>query len=303
MAQAWNLSTASLALRGIPVQIRVVAYFKNNTRFKYNLHLYNNPMPKKKRTNIIFAIFKGVYLTAKIISLGTYRLLKKTTETKPKKTKRIKSLPTIDPFKQIHTESGNLQDFENFLINKPSTIGIILGARGTGKSAIGMRLLENIHSQKNRKCYAMGFKDLPKWIKVVENIEEIKNNSLVLIDEGGILFSSRDSMKNANKLLTELLLIARHKDLQILFISQSSANLEINAIRQADYLILKPSSLLQKDFERKKIKEIYTEIEEKFNKHKEVTGITYIYSDKFRGFVTNTLPSFWTTKISKSFRK
>ena len=230
-------------------------------------------MPKKKRTNIIFAIFKGVYLTAKIISLGTYRLLKKTTETKPKKTKRIKSLPTIDPFKQIHTESGNLQDFENFLINKPSTIGIILGARGTGKSAIGMRLLENIHSQKNRKCYAMGFKDLPKWIKVVENIEEIKNNSLVLIDEGGILFSSRDSMKNANKLLTELLLIARHKDLQILFISQSSANLEINAIRQADYLILKPSSLLQKDFERKKIKEIYTEIEEKFNQHKELKGM------------------------------
>ena len=30
-------------------------------------------------------------------------------------------------------------------------IGIILGARGTGKSAIGMRLLENFKTQTNKK--------------------------------------------------------------------------------------------------------------------------------------------------------
>ena len=66
--------------------------------------------------------------------------------------------------------------------------------------------------------------------------------------------------------------------------------------------MLKPSSLLQKDFERKKIKEIYQEVDENFSKYKEMPGITYIYSDAFRGFVTNDLPSFWSTTLSKSFK-
>ena len=207
------------------------------------------------------------------------------------------------PFKIIETMKGSFNNFESFLANNPSTIGIILGARGTGKSAIGLKLLENLHVLSKKKFYAMGFKNLPNWIDVVEDINEIKTDSFVLIDEGGILFSSRKSFSDANKLLSELLLVARHNDLSILFISQNSANLEINAIRQADYLILKPSSLLQRDFERKKIKDIYDEASVKFEKYKNIRGLTYIYSEQFKGFVANPLPTFWNQKISKSFRK
>src|SRR3989344_862010 len=84
-------------------------------------------------------------------------------------------------------------------------------------------------------------------------------------------------------------------------ITHNSSNIEINTIRQSDYLILKPSSLLQKDFERKKIKEIYNEVEELFNKHKDVEGLTYIYSNEYKGFVSNPLPSFWSSRVSKSY--
>jgi len=59
---------------------------------------------------------------------------------------------------------------------------------------------------------------------------------------------------------------------------------------------------LQMDFERKKIKEVYQEADDSFKKHKKVKGLTYIYSDQFKGFVANPLPTFWTSKISKSFR-
>jgi len=168
-----------------------------------------------------------------------------------------------------------------------------------------MRLIENIHYWTNRRCIAMGFeqKNIPKWIHVVEDIESIPTGSVVLIDEGGILFSSRESMSSPNKLLSSLLLIARHKDISIIFISQNSSNLELNAIRQADFLLLKPSSLLQKDFERKKIKEIYSEIQEKFKLYSSNRGITYIYSDIYSGFVTNELPSFWTEEVSKAFKQ
>ena len=37
-------------------------------------------------------------------------------------------------------------------------------------------------------------------------------------------------------------------------------------------------------------------------KLKDKKGLTYIYSEEFRGFIANKLPSFWTQKISKSFR-
>ena len=150
----------------------------------------------------------------------------------------------------------------------------------------------------------MGFKEseMPSWIKVVKDVEEIENDSFVLIDEGGILFSSRNAMSNANKLLSGLILISRHKNLNILFISQNSSNLDVNILRQADFLVLKPSSLLQKDFERKIIQKLYEKTEDDFEKFKENKGITYIYSSNFTGFVSNLLPSFWGAEISKSFK-
>lgn len=246
-------------------------------------------------------IFKGIIM-------GTEKVITLFRDNGPEINKKILKKPSPEdyvPFKTIEAIKGTFKSFELFVAKNPSTIGIILGARGTGKSAIGMKMLENLHVLSKKNFYAMGFKqeDLPDYIDVVEDINAIKTNSFVLIDEGGILFSSRKSFSDANKLLSELLLIARHNDLSILFISQNSANLEINAIRQADYLVLKPSSLLQRDFERKKIKEIYDEASEKFQKYKNIKGLTYIYSEQFKGFVSNPLPTFWSQKVSKSFRK
>lgn len=206
-------------------------------------------------------------------------------------------------FNELKVKKGHLHKFEDFLFTNKSTIGIILGARGTGKSAIGMFLLENFGAKSDKNLYALGFKQssLPKWIQVVKDISEIENNSVLLVDEGGIEFSSRDAMSNANKLLSEILLISRHRNLSVIFITQNSANLELNAIRQADYLILKPSSLLQKDFERKKIKQVYESVEDEFDELKEELGLTYLYSDKYCGFVANNLPSFWSERVSKGY--
>lgn len=219
------------------------------------------------------------------------------------KKKLEKHEPKFQEFEILKNKKGKLEKFENFLYTNKSTIGIILGARGTGKSAIGMSLLENFAVKTDKNIYAMGFKQssLPHWIKVVKEIDQINNNAVLLVDEGGIEFSSRDAMSNSNKLLSDILLIARHKDLSVMFITQNSSNLEINAIRQADYLILKPSSLLQKDFERKKIKNVYSEVDDDFEELKEDRGLTYFYSDKYCGFISNDLPSFWSEKVSKGY--
>lgn len=247
----------------------------------------------------------GIYYLYKVIQALIEKIrAKKQASAIEKKRATLNVEKSFRSFSVVHRHSGNILSFEKMLRENKSTIGIILGARGKGKTALGMRLLENIYAKTKRQCVAIGFKEesLPTWITPVIEIDDIPNGAFVLIDEGGIVFSSRKSMTDANNFLSSLLLIARHKDLSIMFISQNSANIDVNAIRQADYLLLKPSSLLQKDFERKKIQEIYAQQAEGFNQYGDSKGLTYIYSDAFSGFVTNELPSFWSDNISKSFK-
>jgi len=267
-------------------------------------------MPKKKSKKfketatgktLIFLVKTPVYAYRGI------RKLKRLSDEKSEEKKIYKKRELINSkykaFEVLHSERGNFNDWEKKIFDSDSSIGVILGARGTGKTAFGIKFLENVYSRKKKRCYAIGFKEdeMPLWINVIESISELKNGSFVLIDEGGILFSSRRAMSNPNKLLSELILIARHKNLSILFISQNSSNLDVNILRQADFLALKPSSLLQKEFERKIIQKIYDQAEPMFEKLKNCKGLTHIYSGDFKGFVSNSLPSFWGEKISKGF--
>jgi hypothetical protein len=282
------------------------------------MQIIENTMPKKKthkhdekpKVTFFSVLVKILIFIVKIpyfIVSGIYSLFVKAKEVSEKTTikkKKEKMLANYEQFKLIETIAGDFFKWESKIISNESKIGIILGARGSWKTAFGVKFLENLYAKTKKKCYAMGFKeeDMPSWIECVEDVSQVKNDAFVLIDEGGVLFSARDAMSKANKILSDLILVARHKNLSIIFISQNSSNLDIDILRQADYLILKQNSLLQLDFERKKIKEIYTEIKNEFERHKETPGITYIYSDLFRGFVSNTLPSFWSTNISKSFK-
>ncbi len=264
----------------------------------------------KKISKALKIIGKALWEIIKIpyyVVMGIHKLQVKLDEKEVKhkaEKQRESKRATYQSFKLIETKSGNWKNYESYLLGEKSKIGIILGARGTGKTAMGIKILENIYAKNHRKMYAIGFKkeDMPSFIEVIETIDQIKNNATILIDEGGVLFSSRRAMTNPNKMLSDLILVARHKNLSILFISQNSSNLDVNILRQADHLILKPTSLLQEDFERKKIKDVYEEAKSDFNKHSEQQGLTYIYSELFRGFVANPLPSFWSTNISKSFR-
>ncbi|MBS3089152.1 hypothetical protein J4402_05285 [Candidatus Pacearchaeota archaeon] len=265
---------------------------------------------KKSSRNLIITLLKIIWFVIKIpyhIVRGIYLLTKKTSEKievmrSNKKRESIK--PEYSEFELIKSLNGNYKKWEDNLFKAESKIGIIIGARGSGKTAFGVKLLENIYAKSQKRCYAIGFhkENFPSWINVVEDISEIKNNSFVLVDEGGIFFSSRESMSKANKFLSDLILISRHKNLNIIFITQNSSNLDVNILRQADYLVLKPSSLLQKEFERKIIQKIYDDSAEDFNKLKSTKGLTFIYSSEFKGFISNKLPSFWGIGISKAFK-
>ena len=267
-------------------------------------------MVKKKKDDTLIYLGKFFWFILKIpyyIIKGVYNLIKwlSNKADKNRALNKRKSLTSkYEEFEVIQVFSGSYKKWIQEVYNSDSQIGIVLGSRGSGKTAFGIKLLENIHAKYKKKCYAIGFKEeeMPSWINVISDISKIENNSFILIDEGGILFSSRKSMSNANKILSDLILISRHKNLSILFVSQNSSNLEINILRQADFIVLKKSSLLQKEFERKIIQKFYEEAEKGFEKFKDIPGLAYIYTNNFKGFISNTLPSFWKESISKSFK-
>lgn len=245
---------------------------------------------------IPYYLVKGIiYLTTKTSQAVEKKKIQHKREAMKAKVQEILLLKTLE---------GSFNDWQKKFYTSDSQIGIILGARGTGKTALGIKLLENFYAKKEKTCFAMGFNadELPSWVTVVDDIAKIKNDSFVLVDEGGILFNSRSAMSKPNKILSALMLVARHKNLNIVFISQNSSNLEVNILRQADYLLLKPSALLQKDFERKIIQKIYEKTEKDFKTLSKEKGLTYIHSETFSGYISNALPSFWKESISKSFK-
>ena len=199
--------------------------------------------------------------------------------------RKKQSLPYV-PFEVIETKKGSYDEFHKKLL-KNSLILLIVGKRGSGKTAFGMKMLELFRKNTRRKCYAVGYESakLPWWIKKADTIENIPNNAVALIDEGGVLFSSREAMKSPNKALSRIMAIARHKNLNLILITQSSAMIDLNVLRLADTLLLKEPSLLQSKFERKAIKEMYEKVYPLFKDRKDKNQYTYIWDDEFEGLV------------------
>lgn len=264
-------------------------------------------MKQKKKESLTWratkAIFRG---TGKAIS-GTYGFLsRKVQESKEKS--RITSnpsynlKPSYNPL-TIHKElSGDYSSFTQRL-EEESIIALIFGKRGSGKSALGFRILENAHANTKRPCFVLGVpaEVLPKWIKPIEHIDHAETGSIILIDEGALSFNSRESMKLDNKTVSKLMAIARHKGLTLLFITQNTGMLDKNVLKLADVLLIKEGSLLQLEMERQEIKKFYIKAKELFE---DVEGdkrqYAYLIDSDFEGVIGYKLPSFWRTELSKN---
>ncbi len=212
--------------------------------------------------------------------------------------------PRFKPFEAVEERRGAYADFERAL-HKYGLIMLIVGKRGSGKTALGMQFLTWYNHSTRRRCYGIGYDTakLPRWIHKAKGIEEIPNDSVVLVDEAAILFFSREAMTSMNKMLTKLMTVARHKNLSMVLITQSSALIELNVLRLADVLLLKEPSLLQARFERKALQDIFIAVDKTFKKLSERVNHFYVYSDEFEGLVRYGLPNFWNESISRAFRE
>ncbi len=142
---------------------------------------------------------------------------------------------------------------------------------------------------------------MPFWIKTIEDIEDAINGGVILVDEGAISFSARKAMSDKNKDLSQLLAIARHKDLTLIFITQNTGMIDKNVLRMADMLLIKEGSLLQEGMERGEMRKIYARADECMDTVKvDKRSYAYIIDGDCEGLLTFHLPSFWSQDLSKN---
>lgn len=215
-------------------------------------------------------------------------------------------------------------DWKNILIEP--FVGLILGQRGSGKTALGHRLLELFGENTERDAYILGFPDhleerLPGWVEVLPPTtgrDEWPEGSVVLVHEAHQLIHARRSMEGANVEIDELVTVSRHRDSDIIFETQQSQRLDRNAVTSVDAVIFREPALMQADFERSGMKKIVRAADEYFDqfvetiesddytfreKSDESKKHAYIHSSRFVGGYPHKidLADHWTESISKAY--
>ena len=264
-------------------------------------------MAKKKKQSLAWKAFKLPFIGVGKLAVWSYRKSKESAKKAAVERKLDKSMvyhtePKFEEFPIVKEVTGDYSYTEKRLF-EDSVIVLIFGKRGSGKSALGFKLLENIHSKTGRKCYALDIEQekMPAWIKSIDDIEKVPNGGVILIDEGAISFGSRNSMSTKNKELSQLLSIARHKNLTLIFVTQNTGLIDKNVLALTDTLLIKEGSLLQMEMERKEVRKFYDKAND-FLKFVDGDKKKYFYliDSDFEGVLTHNLPSFWTTGLSKN---
>ena len=244
--------------------------------------------------------FTGLSLTAEDMDDILARARANLTLTKSSLTSPItETKPTPDP--QI-VDTGNWLR----LIPHPSIV-IILGGRGNGKSALGYRLLE--HFRWTATPYVIGLpqdarKYLPDWIGMAATLEEVPPGAIILVDEGYLTYHARRSMAATSVEMSQILNLSRQRSQTLIFVTQEAKQIDRNVASSANVVIFKDLGILQLEFDRRELNKIATNAKEAFaNLSGDKKRRAYVYSpdSDFMGLVENSLPTFWTPKLSHIF--
>ncbi len=181
----------------------------------------------------------------------------------------------------------------------------ILGAPGTGKSALAHYLMEILHWKL--PTYIVGFPKnkeylLPPWLGIVKDLDSILLGSVNLIDEAYLLYSSRESLKNDSKSMSKALGLFRQRQCTLIFVGQESRLIDRNIISSTDVLIFKDPGFLQVGFDRPELRRILCRVREEFNRiNKDKRTWAYVYSPWFEGLLRCYLPSYWSNNVSRAY--
>ncbi len=206
----------------------------------------------------------------------------------------------------LETIEGDYDKFWNDC-KKEAKIIIITGMRRSGKGVIGFSIAQNLAKANKMVIYSLGTEteDLPPFISNIDSIDTLENDCILLVSEGGIEANSRRSMTQENIKMNALLSVVSHKNIWLIYCTQTSAKLDVSLLRESDCIIMLEGSLMMKEMERPTIKKLYIKFEEYILRWKEKIdkkGICVIYSKLLTAVARFQKPTWYTTDLSKAYR-
>lgn len=186
-------------------------------------------------------------------------------------------------------------------------IVLVLGKRGSGKSALGYRLLELFKYSLTPYVLgvpAEGQKLLPEWIGMAQGLEDIPRKSIVLADEAYLRYHSRESLSATSKEMSHCLNLSRQRDQTIIFITQEARQVDRNIASSANVVIFKDLGMLQPEFDRPEFNRLASQARDALMSIKgDKRRWSYVYSpdSDFAGLLENSMPTFWSKGLSHVF--
>lgn len=218
------------------------------------------------------------------------------------------NLPPIDFTLKEFLPKAQLEPDARWLkvIVAPAVI-LILGRRGSGKSATAYRLLELFRHRLTP--YVVGApgqakKLLPEWMGIVSTLEELPQHSIALIDEAYLAYHARESLGKGSTSMSQMLNLSRQRDQTLIIVSQESRQIDKNISSSASVLIFKELGMLQPEFERPELRRLVGEARDALAKQpgdKRKWSYVYAPDSDFVGPMESSLPTFWKPSLSKLF--
>ena len=183
---------------------------------------------------------------------------------------------------------------------------VIIGPRGSGKSHLGHRLLEQlrVHADPFVLGPASLRSLLPREIGVVQRLEDIPPRAAVLIDEASLNFGARNSMTTSGRGIGELVNLSRQRGWSLIFVTQDSRQLDVNILSQADVIAIKGVNEIGREFERRELRPYIDRAAAAFaTVQGDRRPWTWVYSTKtgFAGLVRHEPASYWRPALSNAF--
>jgi hypothetical protein len=203
----------------------------------------------------------------------------------------------------------------NIAWSKMPTSGIVLvtGFRGEGKTALSWWMADFLRKEKgyptNVIAYGLhknGVKLLPKWAQnSASKPSELAaaKPSIIVADEAAFSANARRSMSDDSVQLMKLFAICRHKGHLMIFISQTSRQVDIQIVEQSDLLLMKKPSALQVKTARRELREQTQAAFTLLSAKRDSKASVYVYDPKTDAgkLLAASMPKWWTKKLSTMY--